>query len=423
MPRVVKAQQIPREVVELCRTLADKGYTGWVVGGCLRDLLLGRQAADWDLATDATPEQVGKAFPKVLPTGIAHGTVTVRHRGQSFEVTTLRGEGAYSDGRRPDSVAFVREIAEDLSRRDFTVNALAYDPLKEELIDPFGGQDDLGRRLIRAVGAAERRFSEDGLRVLRAARFCASLEFELEPSTEAAIPGTLATFRKVSAERVRDEWLKALRAREPARAFAVMQRTGILAVIFPALSELPGERLETSFAAINDPAGLGDPLLRLAALLWPLSPEREAVSAWLLQYRFSNQERERVLRLLRHARCDARSALDGVALRRLAQAIERPHLADVAGLSVLLAEAQHGSESPEAGEARDFHARMTALAKSGTPLSQRELALTGKDLMAELGLAPGPRLGSMLQALMERVIEQPELNQRERLVELARGMV
>jgi tRNA nucleotidyltransferase (CCA-adding enzyme) len=420
---VVKAQQIPQEVVELCRALADKGYTAWVVGGCLRDLLLGRRAADWDLATDAQPEQVIRVFPKVLPTGIAHGTVTVRHRGQSYEVTTLRGEGAYSDGRRPDSVAFVRDIVEDLSRRDFTVNALAYDPLKEELVDPFGGQADLARRLIRAVGAPERRFSEDGLRVLRAARFCASLEFELEPQTEAAIAGTLATFRKVSAERVRDEWLKALRARVPSRAFAVMQRTGILSVTFPQLSELSSETLARCFVALDDPGGKYDPLLRLALLLWPLHAESATVSAWLVQYRFSNQERARVLRLLQYVRSSAVQPLDDVALRRLAHAIERPYLAEVACASALLAQAHHGADAPETIEARNFRARLTELAQAGTALSQKELALTGKDLMAELGLAPGPRLGSLLQTLLERVLEQPDLNQRERLVELARGMV
>ncbi|HKO94967.1 MAG TPA: hypothetical protein VJU61_27625, partial [Polyangiaceae bacterium] len=302
---MLKAEQIPREVVELCRSLADNGYRAWIVGGCLRDLLLGRRAADWDLATDARPEQVSRVFPKVLPTGIAHGTVTVRHKGKSFEVTTLRGEGAYSDGRRPDAVSFVQDIEEDLSRRDFTVNALAYDPLQAGLVDPFAGQADLARKLIRAVGDPTRRFSEDGLRVLRAARFCASLEFELEPGTEAAIPGSLDTFRKVSAERVRDEWLKALRAPEPGRAFSVMRRTGILAVTFAPLAQLSEPSWSASLRALDAALGRGDPLLRLSALLWPLAAERELVAAWLVQYRFSNQERERLLRLFRHARPDA----------------------------------------------------------------------------------------------------------------------
>lgn len=361
-------------------------------------------------------------FPKVLPTGIAHGTVTVRHRGKSFEVTTLRGEGAYSDGRRPDSVVFVGDIADDLSRRDFTVNAMAYDPLDEALIDPFGGQEDLTRRLIRAVGEPERRFSEDGLRVLRAARFCASLEFELEAATEAAIAGTLETFRKVSAERVRDEWLKALKARQPSRAFAVMLRTGILALTFPRLAEQPVDVQARSFEAL-DAADRAQPLLRLAALLWPLHAEPERVGKWLTDYRFSNQERERVLRLLRRVRPDARDRLDDAALRSLACAIERPYLAEVGQLNRLLAEAHHGAASAEAEEAREWEARLNALAASNVALSQRELALGGKELMAELGLAPGPRLGTLLAALLERVLEDPTLNQRERLVELARGMV
>jgi tRNA nucleotidyltransferase (CCA-adding enzyme) len=403
------------------------------VGGCVRDSLRAQltgpaapgswQAKDWDLATDAAPEQVMRLFRRVIPTGVEHGTVTVLLPGMQVEVTTLRTEVGYADGRRPDQVDFVHSIEEDLARRDFTVNAIAFDPRAEALIDPFAGLEDLRRQLLRAVGDPARRFAEDGLRVLRAARFCASLEFELEPATEAAIAGTLATFRKVSAERVRDEWLKALRARAPSRAYAVMQRTGILSVTFPQLSELSSETLARSFAALDAPEGQDDPLLRLALLLWPLHAESATVGAWLLQYRFSNQERERVLRLLRHARTSAVQALDDVALRRLAHAIERPYLAEVARASTLLAQAHHGADAPESVEARDFRARLTALAQAGTALSQKELALTGKDLMAELGLAPGPRLGSLLHTLLERVLERPELNQRERLVELARGMV
>src|SRR5262249_1157874 len=155
-----------------------------------------------------------------IPTGIQHGTVTVLYKGEQYEVTTLRGETGYSDGRRPDAVHFVREIDEDLARRDFTVNAIAYDPLTEHLVDPQNGLADLDARLIRAVGEPSERFGEDGLRVLRAARFCATLPgFTLEAHTEAAIPGSLATFRKVSAERVHEEWRKALAAQKPSPAF------------------------------------------------------------------------------------------------------------------------------------------------------------------------------------------------------------
>src|SRR5262249_21364017 len=152
-----------------------------------------------------------------IPTGIEHGTITVREGGVSYEVTTLRGEGAYTDGRRPDSVEFVDDVEQDLARRDFTVNAIAYDPIDDVLVDPFGGRADMAKKLIRAVGDPIERFTEDGLRVLRAARFVATLEMELDPATHDAIGETLDTFRKVSPERVRDEWLKTMKAKKPSR--------------------------------------------------------------------------------------------------------------------------------------------------------------------------------------------------------------
>jgi tRNA nucleotidyltransferase (CCA-adding enzyme) len=409
---------IPRDVVDLCRSLADKGYRAWVVGGCLRDLMLGRSAADFDLATDAQPSQVKEVFPKVLPTGIEHGTVTVRYRGKSYEVTTLRGEGAYSDGRRPDSVHFVTDVEEDLARRDFTINAMAYDPLSDTLTDPFDGQGDLARRLIRAVGVAEQRFSEDGLRVLRAARFCATLEFALEPLTEAAIERTLGTFRRVSAERVRDEWLKALRAREPSRAFLVMKRTGILEITFPELAALSPETFERSLSALD--AAPADAVLRLAALFWPLHEQIARVDAWLSAYRFSNQERERVLRLLRFAEPGRDAPPSAVELRRRGHAIGRAHLREVSELGALLAHAHHGPESTAYASAREVVGASEALLASGAALSQKELSISGKDLIEALQLAPGPRVGELLQKLLADVLEDPELNQAPLLLARAR---
>jgi tRNA nucleotidyltransferase (CCA-adding enzyme) len=417
---VPTSRTIPREVIELCRALADKGYRAWVVGGCLRDLLLGRSAADWDLATDAQPEQVKEVFPKVLPTGIEHGTVTVRHRGKSYEVTTLRGEGAYSDGRRPDAVHFVTNVEEDLSRRDFTINAMAFDPLSDVLTDPFDGRGDLARSLIRAVGEPERRFSEDGLRVLRAARFCATLEFELEAATEAAIPGTLETFRKVSAERVRDEWMKALRARQPSRAFLVMKRTGILAHTLPELVALPEERFARSLLALDD-APRAEPVLRLSALLWPLAQDLGRVDAWLASYRFSNQERERVARCLRFVEPERAAPFSPLELRRWAHAVGRPYVAEVSDLNARLARAHQGADSAAYRSAAQVAQDCARLLESDTALAQKELRVTGKDLMAALELAPGPRVGALLQRLMADVLEDPALNQRELLLDRARS--
>src|SRR5277367_6631958 len=219
--------QVPEDVLGICRRLREKGKRGWIVGGCVRDLLRGAIAKDWDVATDARPDDVIAMFKKVIPTGIQHGTVTVVRRGVHYEVTTLRGEGAYSDGRRPDKVEFVDDITADLARRDFTVNAMAIDPVDGHLIDPFLGRQDLAARVLRAVGEPEDRFGEDGLRVLRAARFSATLGCTIDPKTERAMGSqrSIDTFRRVSAERVRDEWLKAMRADKPSVAFEAMRRT------------------------------------------------------------------------------------------------------------------------------------------------------------------------------------------------------
>jgi tRNA nucleotidyltransferase (CCA-adding enzyme) len=406
----IRPEDIPAPVIELCQTLARHGQRGWVVGGCLRDLLRGQPAADWDLATDARPEQVAKLFPRVIPTGIQHGTVTVRHRGASYEVTTLRGEGAYSDGRRPDHVEYVSDIREDLSRRDFTINALAYDPVADHLEDPFDGLGDLAAKRIRAVGEPARRFSEDGLRVLRAARFAATLEFELDPATEAAIAPTLPTFQRVSAERVREEWSKAFKAGQPSRAFAVMRRTGILAATLPALAELDQAVFAQALKAVD--LAPRDPIVRLAALLFPLRA-RGDLPDWLTRYRYANAERERVLRLLRWA--TPGELLTDADVRRHARQVGRPSLDEVAAFGITVARAFTGSSA----EAERLATRLQQIGDA--PLTTRELALDGRMLMTELALKPGPILGQLLDLLLERVLERPELNTRECLLEQARA--
>jgi len=417
----IEPADIPVPVVELCRTLSKHGHRGWVVGGCLRDLLRGQPASDWDLATDARPEQVQAIFPRVIPTGIQHGTVTVRHRGGSYELTTLRGEGAYSDGRRPDSVEFVSDIVDDLSRRDFTVNAIAYDPVADQLDDPHGGLADLARRVIRAVGEPARRFGEDGLRVLRAARFAATLEFELDPATEQAIRPSLSTFERVSAERVRDEWGKALKARAPSHAFAVMRRTGILEITYPALAAQSDTLFERSLAALDaTPPELG---LRLAALLFALRDDLPALAAWLTRYRFSNQERERVLRLLTHAWPEQSEPFSDAYVRRYARDVGRAYVDDVTALGVIAARAFEGEGSPAEQRARSLLERVRAVVRPETPLTARELALGGRDLMTELGVAPGPRVGQLIDTLLAHVLDDPQHNTREQLLATARALL
>jgi tRNA nucleotidyltransferase (CCA-adding enzyme) len=389
-----------------------------VVGGCLRDLLRGRPAADWDVATSARPEQVQKVFSRVIPTGIQHGTVTVRLGGHGYELTTLRGEGAYTDGRRPDRVEFVSDIEADLARRDFTINAMAYDPIEDTLSDPFGGLADLEAGVIRAVGKAEERFAEDGLRVLRAARFAAALEFDIDPATEAAIRPTLDTFRKVSAERVREEWLKALRSPEPSRAFAVMARTGILEATCPFLAALPQAELTAALRAMDaSPRELG---ARMAALLSGWADELAALDDWLARYRFSNQEREHIVSVVKHHREPWSPPPEAAALRRFAARVGRKLLAPVLEASQRVAEAHGHGEA--LAHARAWQSGLDAAVGAATPLTSKELALGGRDLMTELGLLPGPRIGTLIEALLERVLDEPALNTRDSLLALARQL-
>ncbi|NOY92430.1 MAG: CCA tRNA nucleotidyltransferase [Deltaproteobacteria bacterium] len=446
-PRSISLEQIPEPVRELCGRLEAAGYGAWVVGGCIRDLLLGRAVNDWDVATSARPEQVRRVFRRVIPTGIAHGTVTVMLDGEPYEVTTLRGEGAYTDGRRPDEVFFVDGIEEDLARRDFTVNAIAYAPGTDVLIDPYGGLEDLSSRCLRAVGVASERFAEDGLRILRGARFVATLEMQLEAETLRAMGLALDTYRKVSHERVRDEWLKAMKATRPSRAFEVMRRVGILKVTLPELLQQVGceqNRWHTHPVWEHTLATLdacpADPLLRLAALLHDLGkPEsrgrsektgdytfynHERIGArmaerWLRQFRFSNTERQTVVGLIRnHLICYDPSWSDGAVRRfmRRVGAESIPRLIELARADAL---GKGRSVEQELANLSELEARIEQVAAAGAALGVKDLALRGDALMSELGLSPGPRVGAILRALLERVLEDPELNTRDHLLALA----
>ena len=446
----VERAKIPADVLALCEVLGAAGHRAWVVGGCIRDVLRGEAVSDWDLATSATPAEVMRVFPKTIPTGVAHGTVTVLWKRGAYEVTTLRGEGAYSDGRRPDAVEFVRDIEGDLARRDFTVNAIAYDPLEESLVDPYGGLADLGRRLLRAVGEPGRRFAEDGLRILRAARFVASLEFELEAETERAIPGALDTFRKVSHERVQQEWLKALKARAPSRAFEVMRRTRVLEVTLPELAECFGCEQNhhhafdvwTHTMKTLDDAPV-EPSLRLAAVLHDIGKPRtrgrsektgeytfyhhEQVGAemsdrWLRAYRFSNDLREEVVALVRHHLICYAPEWSDAAVRRFVRRVEPRRVSPLLRLARADVRAKGKPVEAELKLLDELEARIGQVASSSAALSTGDLALDGQALMKGLGIPPSRRIGVLLEALLEEVLERPELNEAAVLLERAKAL-
>ncbi|MBL8951436.1 MAG: [cytidine(C)-cytidine(C)-adenosine (A)]-adding enzyme [Myxococcaceae bacterium] len=372
--------QIPPAVLEVHQCLKGAGYRAYLVGGCVRDHVLGKQPKDFDLATSAKPDQVIAVFKKVIPTGIQHGTVTVLMQGHHVEVTTFRSEGDYVDGRRPATVSFHTDVEADLARRDFTINAMAEDPATGELVDPFGGRDDLKAKLVRCVRDPLERFGEDGLRCMRAVRFATILDFEIEPQTLAAIPARLDVFTKVAMERVRDELLKTLGSPHVARGLELLKRTGLLREIFGAEDVDPD-------AVARAPASL-----RLAVLLRQLKAKPDRL-------KLSSAETEHLARLLAER---VPAERDDVGLRRWLSRIGTAVARDLATL-----------DAPELG------ARLDLLATH--PLTLKDLALKGPDLMAALGTGPGPAVGKAQRFLLDQVLQRPELNTPEELRALLAG--
>jgi tRNA nucleotidyltransferase (CCA-adding enzyme) len=401
--------------VDVLRRLGEAGHRSWIVGGAVRDLLLHRprETADFDLATPATPREVTALFRKVVPTGIEHGTVTVLTGGFAVEVTTFRGEGPYRDGRRPESVTFHTDLEADLQRRDFTMNAMAWDPLAGEFRDPHGGRGDMARRLVRAVGVAEERFAEDGLRPMRAVRFAAQLGYGLAPATRRAIPGALPVVAKVAVERISEELARLVVAADAPRGVALMRATGLLGAVLPALGALPAGLLAHAARVLG--AVPPDPVLRFAALLHPLGPE--AAEAILQDLRQPRRVSEEVAALLRAHACRAAA---GAVLPREAVDVRRwlSRAGPPRGEALLsLAEAEAGAAPARQAQAawaevKELKERLAQIARTAPPLSAQDLALDGRAAMEVLGTGPGPHVGEALRHLLERVLEDPARNER-----------
>jgi tRNA nucleotidyltransferase (CCA-adding enzyme) len=385
---MISADRIPAEVREVVAQLKAAGYRAVLVGGSVRDLLLNKTPKDFDVATSAKPEQVQQVFRRVLPTGIDHGTVTVIHQGAHVEVTTFRAEAEYLDGRRPSKVEFHEDIAADLGRRDFTINAMAWDPT-EGIVDPFGGQADLAAKTVRCVRDAMERFLEDGLRPLRAVRFATVLGFALEPSTEAAISRTLHVFKKVAGERVQQELVKILHARDVERGLGLLQSTGLLGAFLP---EANG-----AFAAVA--RAPDDEAVRLAVLLHEAPRPREVV----LRLKFPGKVAEEAGALVTHRALPPADATDAD-LRRWLARVDPVRLEALLALNLAL-----GVDPGALGE------RLRALAARNPPLFAKDLALDGQAIMTTLGVPPGRVVGQASRHLLEHVLATPEANTPEAL--------
>lgn len=400
------ATPVPDEIVDVCRRLGEAGHHAVLVGGAVRDALLARPGSDWDVASAATPDEVTALFRRTIPTGVEHGTVTVLVRtsdGETHpvEITTFRGEGEYADGRRPDSVEFHRDLVEDLARRDLTFNALAWDPVAQVLTDPFGGLDDLREGVVRAVGEPLRRFTEDGLRTMRAVRFCATLALRLDDETAAAIPGALDVLDKVSRERVHVELTKLLSARRPSMGLRPMADTGIWARVLPLP---PSQALAAAITDVDDMRP--DPVPRLARLLRDVEDGKGALAA-VDALRPSRAERKRIEAYLSFDAWRLRDPeLDPATLRGVVASLGRDHLE--ATMDVM------GLPGP-----RRTHVRALIV---GVPMTTGELAIAGRDVIAAGLVDKGRAVGELLRRLLSEVHRDPRLNDHDTLLQRAREL-
>ncbi len=420
-------------MLEIARTLTNAGFETWCVGGAVRDALLGIVHLDWDLATSARPPEVQRLFKRTIPVGIRFGTVGVVDRtGRMHEVTTFRRD-FNADGRHAE-VEFGVSLYDDLARRDFTINAMAWDPIGHRLEDPFGGREDLQNRLVRAVGDPDARFHEDRLRALRAIRFASRFGFDIDAATWSAIQRSAPHFGRLSAERVKQELDKTMeQVRRPSEALARWQSSGAFATLVPSLAELP-ERYRLACDALALPGPASRPLrrtLRFSALFAGLNAH--ALQQTLKALKFSNLEIASIKALT--GSWNAVGELIGLRLRD-----EGPHMVDyelrkwVASIgrtrvaafgrlaaAIWWADRSLGQPAPSAAQARQLHRRLLTIAFRD-PIEIGDLALDGDDLR-RLGVPPGPMLGQLLQQLMEFVLDDPARNAVDTLSEAVQRLV
>ena len=412
---------IPEDVQFILKKLGRAGYEAYIVGGCTRDSVLGKLPQDWDITTCAMPEQVKQLFPRTIDTGIKHGTVTVMIGVNGYEVTTYRVDGVYEDSRHPRDVTFTRSLEEDLKRRDFTINAMAYNPEKG-LVDLFGGIQDLEKGRIRCVGDPRARFSEDALRMMRAVRFAAQLGFVIEEDTACAVKELAGNLVRISAERIRSELEKLLISPHP-ELIEAAYRLGITGIVLPEYDALTGlmaipasiyENARKHTAALLPEAAETKPQ-RFAALMAYMDPEQ--VEIIMRRLKFDNSTRILTERLVRFQSFAFENTEAG--MRKFLYETGEDLFPELVRMRA--AQIAAGEPDEAAAASRDLKEKKELFRKvteSGQCFSLDKLAVSGNDLIAA-GVKPGRKLGALLHKLLEEVIKDQNLNEKERLIRMA----
>jgi tRNA nucleotidyltransferase (CCA-adding enzyme) len=462
MNSTTKAVKIPPVLKKMYEIFTSGGFESYLVGGAVRDMIMGKVPHDYDVATNASPQDVMKLFNRVIPTGIEHGTVTVLFMGYSIETTTFRTESDYSDGRHPDAVRYAATIEEDLSRRDFTMNAIALNLGDGIIVDPFKGRHDIKAGLIRTVGKAHERFSEDGLRPVRALRFAAQLNFSIEKDTYSDIfeQSTLATISKISIERFRDEFFKMLKSDRPSVGLRMMEETGVLKLFLPEFIPCRGciqkdirgghefDVMDHLFYAC-DGAPSNNDTVRLAALFHdigkPAAKKIEHTENGDVNTFYNHEQKGAVITetALTRLRCPSKvvndvthlvkehmfhyeSTWSDAAVRRFIVRVGIEYLDDLFDLRLADIYGMHRVpvrvHDSEAGKNLvELKNRVAALTSEKSVMSLRELAVNGKDLM-EAGIPSGKELGRILGELFSTVLDDPGQNNRETLLAIAKNI-
>lgn len=458
----MKKIKIPYELQKLNEIFSQNGFEAYLVGGAVRDVLLGKEASDWDVTTNAKPDQVMKIFNKVIPTGIDHGTVTVHFMKKEIEVTTFRTESDYSDGRHPDKVEYTGKIEEDLGRRDFTMNAIAASLFDGKIVDPYGGQADIEKKIIRTVGNPSDRFMEDGLRPIRAIRFASKLNFSIEKYTYSEIfeKEIHKKIQSVSVERFRDEFMKIMSSPIPSVGLKLLEQTGLMALLLPEVMDCRGciqkdDRGYHQFDVMDhniyacDGAPIEKPFIRLAAFLHDVGKpaakiqrtidglvinnfynhefySSEITKKLMTRMKFSNAEISYVTHLIQNHMFHYESNWTDSAVRRFIIKIGKENLNDLIDLRLADMYGKYNQpvrlhDSQACKLLIELKDRVSALLEQDNALSLKDLKINGNDLIL-LGVK-GRQIGIILNDLFQTVIDDPKMNTKEKLLEISKNLI